>query len=611
MPIRVLAPDVVDKIAAGEVLERPANLIKELIENSIDAGADLIEVEFDGGGREVSVYDNGKGIPPQELALALQRHATSKITLSDDLYKLNTFGFRGEALSSIAAVSKLTFTSRTRQTGDAFRVLSDFGSVGEPAPVGAREGTEVRVSELFGNVPARLRFLKSEAAEHGQIKTTLKALALANPGVTFRARSRGELLYHWGKEQPAIDRASQILGIKKLYEATGESGGMNVQAFMSSPQETMNVNRNMWFFVQGRWIVDRSLSAAVMEAYRNLLMHGEYPAVCVHLNLPPEEVDVNVHPTKAQVKFRDPQSVFRIVCRTMRSALEKAPWLQTVSPGVSMTGGVTPAQAPESAAMFQPDTASLRFEAPEFETTQYSTKTFPLAQPSAAYEAPATYGAPAAMSYQGRVSHTQAPAKAAPEAFKWTDLQVVGQLNHTYIMAQTGDAFYMVDQHAAHERVVFERLMESFKAGNIEVQNLLLPMVFDFSAEEVEALVGLQESIAKMGLSIERMGPESIAVQAIPSMISETSVSEALQKLAYEILDQGDSLAFERIVGDIFASMACHSVIRAGQSQSPEQMKALLAQMDEYPLSSFCPHGRPVFVKRNFSEIEREFGRIV
>lgn len=599
--IRVLAPDVVDKIAAGEVLERPANLIKELIENSIDAGADTIEMEFDGGGREVSVYDNGKGIPRDQLALALQRHATSKISESEDLYKLHTFGFRGEALSSIAAVSRMTMTSRTRNSPEAYRVASEFGKVSEPAAVSAREGTEVRVHELFANVPARLRFLKSEAAEHGQIKTSLKALALANPSVSFRARSRGELLFHWGKEQPWIDRASQILGVKKLYECKGESSGMSVHALMSSPMETMNVNRNMWFFVQGRWIQDRSLSAAVMEAYRNLLMHGEYPAVCVRLDLPPEEVDVNVHPTKAQVKFRDPQSVFRIVCRTMREALEKAPWLMS-APSSGLIDRVASVQTPsnESSPVFLPDVSTLRFSEPELERTQYSTKSFPL---STARESSVSYSAPAVPS--------PSPVATNPSLFKWKDLHVVGQLNHTYIVCQNAQAFYMVDQHAAHERVVFERLMEAFKNENIEVQNLLLPMIFDFSAEEVEALLKVKASIDKMGLSIEQMGPESVAVQSIPSLVSESSVSEALQKLALELIENGDSLAFEKIVGDIFASMACHSVIRAGQSQSPEQMKALLAQMDDFPLSSFCPHGRPVYVKRDFSEIEREFGRIV
>lgn len=602
MPIQVLAPDVVDKIAAGEVLERPANLVKELIENSLDAGADLLEVEFDGGGRAVSVYDNGGGIPVSEMPLALQRHATSKIKMADDIYDLHTFGFRGEALASVAAVSKLVLTSRARGSAEAFRLECDYGVVGDAVAVSAREGTEIRIEGLFENVPARLRFMKSEAAENTQIKTALKALALANETVAFRARSRGEMLFHWAGKQTFKDRALQVLQVKELYESSGEMNGMSCQVLVSSPTETMNVNRNMWFFVQGRWVQDRSLSAAVMEAYRNLLMHGEYPSVVVRLTLPPEEVDVNVHPTKAQVKFRDSQGVFRIVCRTIRSLLEKAPWLSTSVPQAPMLSQPEIQLTGKDSEIYQPDVASLKFEAPEFERTQYSTKAFPLARVEESAPGYSVDSIP--------ISKMASPAVSLG-SFRWNDLQVIGQINHTYIMAQTAEAFYMVDQHAAHERVVFERLMHSFRAGKIEVQNLLLPMTFDFSAEEVEALHNCREAIEKMGLSLERMGPESIAVSAIPSMVSESSVSEALQKLAYEIIDNGDSLAWEKVVGDIFASMACHSVIRAGQSQSPEQMKSLLAQMDEFPLSSFCPHGRPVFVKRSFSEIEREFGRIV
>lgn len=611
MPIQVLAPDVVDKIAAGEVLERPANLVKELIENSLDAGADLLEVEFDGGGRAVSVYDNGGGIPREEMPLALQRHATSKIKAAEDIYDLHSFGFRGEALASVAAVSKLTLTSRARGSAEAYRLLSDYGKIADTVPVSAREGTEIRIEGLFENVPARLRFMKSEAAENTQIKTTLKALALANEGVAFRARSRGEMLFHWAGQKSFAERASEVLQVKELFPGQGELGGMKAEVLVSSPQETMNVNRNMWFFVQGRWVQDKSLSAAVMEAYRNLLMHGEYPSVVVRLTLPPDEVDVNVHPTKAQVKFRDSQNVFRLVCRTIRSVLEKSPWLKVEMPlGAPLASPV----AGTETTLFEADTSSLKFEAPEFDRTQYSTKSFPLQQvaetggsysasvPSAAYQPPAVAAFRPAQ---------PANATSPSNQFRWGDLQVLGQLNHTYILAQTADGFYMVDQHAAHERVVFERLMNSFRAGKIEVQNLLLPMAFDFSAEEVEALHAQRENIEKMGLSLERMGPESIAVSAIPSIVKESAVSEALQKIAYEIIDNGDSLAWEKVVGEIFASMACHSVIRAGQPQSPEQMTSLLAQMDEHPLSSFCPHGRPVFVKRSFFDIEREFGRIV
>jgi DNA mismatch repair protein MutL len=600
MSIQVLAPDVIDKIAAGEVLERPANLVKELIENSLDAGADLLEVEFDGGGRAVSVYDNGGGIAREEMPLALQRHATSKIKAADDIYDLHTFGFRGEALASVAAVSKLTLTSRARGSAEAFRLVSEYGKGGDTVPVSAREGTEVRIEGLFENVPARLRFMKSEAAENGQIKTALKALALANEAVTFRARSRGEMLFHWAGKQSFQDRALQVLQVKELFFGSGELGGMKAEVLVSSPQETMNVNRNMWFFVQGRWVQDRSLSAAVMEAYRNLLMHGEYPSVVVRLTLPPDEVDVNVHPTKAQVKFRDSQNVFRLVCRTIRSVLEKSPWLKVEMP----LGTPMAALEGKETQIFEADTASMKFEGAEFDRTQYSTKAFPLQRVSEAVE---KYSTAASAVFQTANRTVADPSNR----FRWADLQVLGQLNHTYILAQTADGFYMVDQHAAHERIVFERLMNSFRAGRIEVQNLLLPMTFDFSAEEVEALHYYRENIERMGLSLERMGPESIAVQAIPSIVKESAVSEALQKLAYEIIDNGDSLAWEKVVGEIFASMACHSVIRAGQSQSLEQMKSLLAQMDEHPLSSFCPHGRPVFVKRTFFDIEREFGRIV
>ncbi|HMN68412.1 MAG TPA: DNA mismatch repair endonuclease MutL [Bdellovibrionales bacterium] len=582
--IRVLKPDVVDKIAAGEVLERPANLVKELVENSLDAGATEIEVEFDRGGRDVLVRDNGRGIERDQLALALERHATSKIQDSGDLYRLRSFGFRGEALAAIAAVSRLQLTSRPPSAAQGFRVTSDFGKVGDPMPISAREGTEIRVQELFDNVPARLRFMKSEAAEHGQIKTALKAMALAHEGVGFRARSHQELIFHWPAGQSFQDRATQILQVKTLYPGRGEHGGVEVEAMVSSPQDTLKVNRGMWFFVQGRWVQDRSMAAAVMEAYRNLLMHGEYPSVVVRVKLAPEEVDVNVHPTKAQVKFRDNQAVFRAVTRTVREVLERAPWLPAA---------LSASRAPEFTFPVEeaaPETLS--FTAPEFERTQYSTKAFPLAE---VRQAVVAYSAPV----------------PTPVKFAWADLQVIGQLNHTYIVAQGGDTMYLVDQHAAHERVVFERLMHSFRAGKIEVQNLLLPMVFDLSAEETEALVTHKDEVEKFGLNIERMGPESVAVQAIPMIVSEGAVNQALQRLAYEILDHGDSMVWEKVVGETFASMACHSVIRAGQSQSPEQMKALLAQMDEFPLSSFCPHGRPVYIRRAFTDIEREFGRIV
>ncbi|MGE0528903.1 MAG: DNA mismatch repair endonuclease MutL [Bdellovibrionales bacterium] len=616
MPIRILAPDVVDQIAAGEVLERPANLIKELVENSLDAGADELEIEFDRGGREVLVADNGSGMSPEDLRLSLQRHATSKITDSADLYRLHSFGFRGEALASIAAVSRMSVTSRPKNQDEGYRLDGEFGKMSDPLPTAARTGTQVRVRDLFANVPARLRFMKSDAAEHTQIKTTLKALALAHEDTGFRVCSRGELLYHWPSGQTPLARAKSVLNMDSLYEGLHEREGVTAHVLVGSPQETQKLNRNLWFFVQGRWVQDRGLAAAVMEAYRNLLMHGEYPIAVVRLLLPPEDVDVNVHPTKAQVKFKDPQLLFRVTSRAVRQVLEKAPWLHT-------NEGVAPkvrAGVQDEASMAASE-SELIFSAPEFSRTQYSSKVFPLNEVRAAVSdyTPASSVPPpsaATVSASDSSSRSAMPiveSAANPEArrFLWQDLQVVGQIHQTYIVAQSPEALYLIDQHAAHERVMFERLMQAYREGRMDVQALLLPLVFDFSQEEVEALYNSRSELERVGLSVERMGPESLAVQAIPAFVTESSISAALRQLAFESVENGGSLAIDRAVGDVFASMACHSVVRAGQTLSIEQMRDLLVQMDEYPLSSFCPHGRPVYIQRRFAEIEREFGRIV
>ncbi len=581
MKIQVLASHVIDQIAAGEVLERPANLVKELVENSLDAQASQIDVTFEAGGRQLLVIDNGLGMTHEDLQLAIHRHATSKITHSEDLFKLNSFGFRGEALASVAAVSQLTLTARARGSDQGYRLQNHFGQAGSPAPLSALEGCEVRVTELFGNVPARLKFLKSDAAENGQIKNTLKALALAHESVGFSVRSKGELLFHWPAQQSFKARGQLVLENSELFEGVYECDGLRAEVLVSSPKNVGKLNRNMWFFVQNRWVQDRSLGAAVMEAYRNLLMHGEYPAAVVRLFLSPEDVDVNVHPAKSQVKFRDPQLAFRVTCRAVRAVLEKSPWLKQQEDFVPAVRAAAPATPTDS--------DNFKFEGREFERTQYATKSFAVAQ----------------------VREVLEPVRGTLEVFRWGDLQVIGQLNHTYIVAQTAEALYLVDQHAAHERVVFERLMESFKNGNIEVQNLLMPLVFDFPREEIETLLAHREAISKLGVSLEQMGPESIAVQAIPVIVKEAAVSEALHKLAYEMANSIGELAWEKAVGDILASMACHSVVRAGQALSAGEMQSLLQQMDQYPLSSFCPHGRPVFSKRRLADIDREFGRIV
>lgn len=579
MPIRVLSETVIDQIAAGEVLERPAHLIKELIENSLDAGATEIEVEFDDGGRRVCVRDNGSGISQEDLPLSVLRHATSKIVGVDDLFALRSYGFRGEALASIAAVSRLTMSSKTREAQSGFAFVTEFGSPqplkSTPAPI----GTCVNVEDLFANMPARLKFLKSDSAESSQIKQVLKAMALARPDVQFRVRSKGELQYFWSAKGNWIERAEEILGVKPLFEAHATEDGIEVRALWAAPDRTLQQNRGVWIFAQGRWIQDRALTAAVMESYRSLLMHGEYPQVALFLQVPESFVDVNVHPAKSQVKFQDSSKVFRAVVHTLRGALEKAPWLQRAS---SEKVATWHAPVPESS---QPS-----FHETAFSTVQYQKKVFPVAE---IREVVADYRA------------------AAPSTGHWSQMEVVGQAHSTYIVAQSDGDFYLIDQHAAHERIVFERLMDQWRSNRFDVQTLLLPLVVDFSHDEAEILEKQIPHLAQVGLTAERMGPESVAITAIPSFVTETAIVKAVKQLAHELLHNGGSFAWERRAADVFASMACHSVVRAGQILSIDQMKSLLVQMDEFPLSTFCPHGRPVSLTWSFAELERKFGRIV
>jgi DNA mismatch repair protein MutL len=630
--INILQSHVVDQIAAGEVVERPSHLVKELVENSIDAGAREIEVEFDHGGRYVRVVDDGAGICAEDLPKALARHATSKIQAADEIWSLQSFGFRGEALASIAAVSRLELQSKPRTKGkagstSAFKIESEFGRIGEVMPSSGNVGTVVKISELFENVPARLKFMKSEVAEGAQIKNVLKAIAISHPSVGIRLRSKAQSGSSTGaksefafkKGEDFLARCQTALGVK-LHLAEGEFEGIEVKIAFSGPQDVTGNSKGLWFFVQDRWIQDRSLQAAVIESYRGLLMHGEFPVAVVMLKVPSGEVDVNIHPTKSAVKFRDPSRAFRAVARTLRAALEKAPWLDGsaltavdipnahaasstfVSSGTSR-GSASASGAvqnysvkdfcrPYQAARETPSSASLAFEfsSPDLLKSQAKEKTFPISE-----ESPKN--------------------NVSVGAGVWSRLDVIGQADQTYIVCQEAGKLVFVDQHAAHERVAYERLMRAWKAkgqdGKLETQSLLIPILIDIEEDQVEALLRHQRDLRQIGLTIEQVGPRTVAVQDLPVILKESVVAKALKDMASASLDRGGSFLIEEKIGDIFATMACHSVVRAGQTLSREQMRELLNQMDEFPMSSFCPHGRPVSVEYPFSKLERDFGRTV
>lgn len=621
MSIQVLPPEVVDQIAAGEVVERPAHLVKELVENSIDAGATRVHVEFFDGGRHVKVIDNGKGMAPEDLPKALERFATSKISQTDDLWKLKTFGFRGEALASIAAVSKLTLTSRRKNDEQAFQLISTYGKKSEIDKVGGSLGTTILIENLFENTPARLKFLKSNAAENSAIKNTLKAMALSHFDVEIRIQENGKLVHFWPATQSRKDRVEQILEIKPLF--IGEAARENVRAYavFADPHNVAKTAKNIWLFAQNRWIQDRSLQAAVNEAYRHLLMHGEYPIAVVWVETDTDAVDVNIHPTKSAVKFQTPSLAFRAVAGALRSTLELAPWLpaaQQPRPPAPLddvmpedykttSGLVNYAETPTPMPV-----QNLAFDDGSLHVTQFKKKDFSFTPPSSGgVSSPKIDYQTLASAASSRDQFAQEEKPTPSGGGYWSSLEILGQANLTYIVTQSRDKMVFVDQHAAHERVVFEKLMTAWKGGKVDIQDFLFPLAIDMSPEKVEALLTYKQDIERLGVFVEALGPGTLGVKAAPLIVKESSLSAVLDKMATEIVEQGGSYSLERVIGDICATIACHSVVRAGQALGVDQMRSLLRDMDQFPLSSFCPHGRPVSVEYPFFKLEKDFGRIV
>ena len=599
--IKPLSKETISQIAAGEVVERPSHLIKELVENSLDAGATEIEIDFDQGGRFVKVKDNGTGMAQDQIPLALSTHATSKINKTEDLWKLNTYGFRGEALASIASVSDLTLISGVKGSSSPFRLKQVFGKKEKTEQIGGSSGTTVIVRSLFENVPARFKFLKSEAAENSAIKNTLKALALSQPEINFRILQKNRLLFYWPKQKNLLERTHQVLALENLYPIQNHIGAYKISAVVGAPNNTLKNRKANWFFVSGRWIESRVIQAALMSAYRGLLMHGEYPLAVISLQGPSDEIDVNVHPSKSQVRFKNSSTIFKLVESSIRTLLEQAPWTKKIT------------QTSKSI-----KEENLQFHNPHFKKTQ-----FPLKQKDYSKEVLSTLSwsnqneslnqntqSPALDPIKYKINLTKDTSQLNSQESSWSSLQVLAQAHLTYLVCQSDRALIFIDQHASHERILYEKFLQAWKSGIIEIQDQLIPFSLDLEEEQVEALLNLSEEIKKLGVQIEQLSPNSMVVRSAPLILKEKALQEGLLFLARQRVQTGDSFAFERVVSDLCATLACHSAIRAGKSLNEEQMKELLLQMDEFPLSSFCPHGRPVFVEYPLSRLEKDFGRI-
>ncbi len=569
MPIRVLDPKIVSRIAAGEVVERPASVVKELVENSLDAGSSQISIEIRGGGVSlIRVTDNGVGIPPGEVELAFDRYATSKIGNLDDLESISSLGFRGEALPSIAAVAGVDIvTCAVGESVGNYLSLKD-GAIADRGSQGRSQGTTVTVRNLFRKVPARLKFLKSLATENSHIVNVVSQYALAFPEVKFALLVDGRAVLRTPGSGQLIDSVIQVYGLEvaqsmleigsgdKEWQSGVASSSLLVTGMVGSPAISRSNRGYLSFFVNRRWISSRLLTWAVEEAYHGLLMQGKHPVAIINISLSPKEVDVNIHPTKTEVKFQNEHAVFSAIQKAVRRALiELAP-------------------------------------VPKIE------------------EVATAYGAPSeprqVLWISGSSgSPTSSPAIAQTPSVSLPVLRVLGQLLSSYIIAEGPDGLYLIDQHAAHERILFEKIENQRLRQEIEVQGLLEPVTFEVSPKQEEVLKAHYENLAEFGFFIEPFGDRTYLVRAVPALLHNKDWAGMVRELL-DSLSGGDKRDWGE---EIAISMACHSAVRAGQTLTDDEMRELIRQLEQVALPHTCPHGRPTMIRLSSTQLRKEFGR--
>ncbi|MCC6641408.1 MAG: DNA mismatch repair endonuclease MutL [Deltaproteobacteria bacterium] len=594
--IRILPDALVDQIAAGEVVERPASVAKELVENALDAGARRVRIEIRGGGCElVAVTDDGIGMTPDEARLALQRHATSKLASAEDLGRISSYGFRGEALPAIASVSRLRLLTRARGAAEGFEVRLEGGALIDARPAGGPEGTRVEVADLFARVPARRKFLKSPQTEWAHVADWAARMALARPGVHFELLRDDRPALVWPATSDVLARLAAVLSeadAAAMVASRRVEGGAEAHVLVSRPDRHRSTAEGLHLFVNGRPVRDRLLRHAVLEPYRDLLPRGRFPAAVVFVLVAPEAVDVNVHPAKWEVRFSDPRTVHHIVSSTVKQALGQRAWLggEATRPAA---GWRTIAASPHAAEGAPPD--------------------WVLAAPSP--PARAAQSDPGAAFADAVLAAGQGAAATQP-GLRFAELRLVGQLQCTYLLAESAQALLLVDQHAAHERVLYERLRAAWLRGGMPQQALLLPVTLDLSPAACAALLGAEEATRGLGFEIEPFGETTVLVRAVPALLGSADPAEAVAGLAEELLavardgvTAAPGLRSLPAADRLLATIACHAARRKGEALDPREQRALLAALDEIPFAPCCPHGRPVAVPISLAEIERRFGR--
>jgi len=569
--IRILPPEVASRIAAGEVVERPASIVKELVENALDAGASRISVEANEGGVAlIRVVDDGCGIEPDELPLAFSRHATSKLQDDADLGAIRTLGFRGEALPSIAAVSEVEAISRQADSPRAARVRLRFGALEEQGAAGAAPGSSFSVKGLFHEQPARLKFLRSAGAEASQIGAVVSHYALAYPEVAFSLRLDGRETFATGGTGSRREAAAGVYGrdvAAAMLETTEEDEACRVEALFTPPHISRASRNYITLFINRRWVRSRSLTYAVEEAYSGLLQTGRFPIAVVDLRLPPEEVDVNVHPAKAEVRLRNDRAVFSLVQRPIRRALS----------GLAPVGSESPAGWPRPAAQ---DGPGFLFPAPSQADTPLQSQLLPRQAPAGFEQASLPAGVPI--------------------------MRPLGQAGTTYVIAEGPAGLYLIDQHAAHERVLFERFLTSLTGAAAPSQPLLAPLVLELTPSQSSLVTSFMPSLREHGFEVEPFGPGGFLLRAAPADLRRDDPARAFVELL-DLLTREDSPADPR--RRVAASLACHAAVRAGQTLAMEEMRDLIQQLEACDTPQTCPHGRPTMLHLSSDELARRFSR--
>jgi len=588
MSIRRLPSELVNRIAAGEVVERPASALKELVENALDAGANSVRIRLVAGGVElIEVADDGWGMMPDEMRLALERHATSKLP-DDVLDRVTSFGFRGEALPSIASVSALTLESRVRGA-DGWRIAIDHGAEVGEGPASLPPGTCIRVERLFEKVPARRKFLRSPRAEYAASLDAVRRLAMARSDVSFTLDHDGRRIFSLQPTTPP-QRVAELLSAELDRNGIGidcERHGMGLTGVVSLPTFNRGMADQQYLFVNARPVKDRLLVGALRGAYRDLIAKDRHPIAALFLSVPLEDVDVNVHPAKTEVRFRDPTAVRGLIVGGLRAALDEA--------------------SQQSATREQAAAPVLWTTSASYDEQLNRVQSQPASQPQWAPSASASIVA------EARALFDYAPAGRAEPAIaevpKYPLGIARGQVSATYIVAEADDGLVIVDQHAAHERLVLERMRAAREGGAIARQPLLMPEVVELEETDCDRIEAAADELAGMGLEVERFGPTSILVRATPAALGKTDVTGLLQDLAAELAEFGSAFSLQEKLDHVAATIACHGSVRAGRVLSVAEMNALLREMEVTPRSGQCNHGRPTWVKLGHAEMEKLFGR--